>query len=151
LRIIPIRVPHDDPVLVDLVVGADHGGAEADQMLHGGVDLRVAVVVGDLRPAADAHVEVNPVLGGLGLGHRARPMVVRFQVSFDAADPQRLAAFWQQALGYQQQPPPEGYASWEDRARAKSIPMETWNDVAALVDPEGVMAIVRGGHLAAHP
>jgi hypothetical protein len=29
--------------------------------------------------------------------------------------------------------------------------METWNDVAALVDPEGVMAIVRGGHLAAHP
>jgi hypothetical protein len=66
-------------------------------------------------------------------------MVVRFQVSFDAADPQRLAAFWEQALGYQQQPPPDGHATWEDWARAVGIPEETWNDVAALVDPDGVM------------
>lgn len=65
-------------------------------------------------------------------------MVVRFQVSFDAADTQRLAAFWREALGYQDQPPPEGYASWEDWARAVGIPEETWGDMAALVDPEGV-------------
>jgi Glyoxalase-like domain len=66
-------------------------------------------------------------------------MVVRFQVSFDAADPQRLAAFWEQALGYQQQPPPDGHATWEDWARAVGIPEETWNDITALVDPKGVM------------
>src|SRR5262245_24502779 len=66
-------------------------------------------------------------------------MVVRFQVSFDAADPQRLAAFWEQALGYQPQPPPDGHATWEDWARAMGIPEETWSDVAALIDPEGVM------------
>ena len=65
-------------------------------------------------------------------------MVVQMQVSFDAADPQRLAAFWREALGYQDQPPPEGYASWEDWARAVGIPEETWGDMAALVDPEGV-------------
>jgi Glyoxalase-like domain len=70
---------------------------------------------------------------------RSTSMVVRFQVSFDAADPQRLAAFWQEALGYQQQEPPEGYTTWEDWARAMGIPEETWNDVSALVDPEGVM------------
>lgn len=65
-------------------------------------------------------------------------MVVQMQVSFDAADPQRLAAFWREALGYQDQPPPEGYASWEDWARAVGIPEEAWGDTAALVDPEGV-------------
>jgi hypothetical protein len=65
-------------------------------------------------------------------------MVVGIQVSFDAADAQRLAAFWREALGYQDQPPPEGYASWEDWARAVGIPEERWGDVAALVDPEGV-------------
>jgi hypothetical protein len=48
-------------------------------------------------------------------------MVVQMQVSFDAADPQRLAAFWREALGYQDQPPPEGYASWEDWARAVGL------------------------------
>jgi Glyoxalase-like domain len=46
---------------------------------------------------------------------------------------------WGGALGYQDQRPPEGYASWEDWARAVGIPEEAWNDTAALVDPEGVL------------
>ncbi len=66
-------------------------------------------------------------------------MTVRFQVTFDAADPRRLAGFWQQALGYKEQDPPEGYASWEQWAAAMEIPEERWGDVTALVDPEGVL------------
>ena len=66
-------------------------------------------------------------------------MTVRFQVTFDAADPQRLAGFWQRALGYREQEPPEGYASWEQWAEAMEIPQERWDDVTALVDPEGVL------------
>jgi hypothetical protein len=65
-------------------------------------------------------------------------MVVQIQVSFDAADVERLAAFWREALGYHDQAPPEGYATWEDWARAVGIPEEKWSDAAALVDPEGV-------------
>jgi hypothetical protein len=66
-------------------------------------------------------------------------MTVRFQVTFDAADPQRLAGFWQRALGYTKQDPPEGYATWEQWAAAMEIPEERWDDTTALVDPEGVL------------
>jgi hypothetical protein len=66
-------------------------------------------------------------------------MTVRFQVTFDAADPRRLAGFWQRALGYTEQDPPEGYASWEQWASAMEIPEERWDDTTALVDPEGVL------------
>ena len=57
-------------------------------------------------------------------------------MTFDAADPGSLAAFWAEALGYVEDPPPEGYASWEDWARKNEIPEERWNDAAAIVDPE---------------
>ena len=59
------------------------------------------------------------------------------QVTFDAADPRRLAAFWQAALGYVPQPPPEGHATWEDWSRTVGIPEERWNEMTALVDPGG--------------
>ena len=63
--------------------------------------------------------------------------VTAFQVTFDAADPDRLASFWAEVLGYVVEPPPEGFASWEDWARENEIPEERWNDAAAIVDPEG--------------
>jgi Glyoxalase-like domain len=59
------------------------------------------------------------------------------QVTFDAADPTALAAFWVVALGYVLQPPPEGFASWEDWLRDMDIPEDSWNDAAAVVDPDG--------------
>jgi hypothetical protein len=59
------------------------------------------------------------------------------QVVFDANDPERLAGFWASALGYVAQPPPEGFASWDDWARDAGIPEENWNDARALVDPDG--------------
>lgn len=64
-------------------------------------------------------------------------MATRVQVVFDCADPDRLAHFWADALGYQLQTPPEGYGSWEDFLRAMDIPEHDWNSASAIVDPEG--------------
>jgi hypothetical protein len=61
-----------------------------------------------------------------------------FQVTFDSRDPAALAGFWAEALGYVHQPPPDGFDSWDDWARAMEIPEENWNDASALVDPAGV-------------
>jgi hypothetical protein len=62
---------------------------------------------------------------------------VKFQVTFDANDPPRLADFWALALGYEIQPPPPGFDSWDDWATDMGIPEENWNDARALVDPAG--------------
>jgi hypothetical protein len=64
-------------------------------------------------------------------------MAVGVQVTFDAADPQALAAFWGETLGYVEQPPPEGFDSWEAWAEANDLPRETWGDYDARVDPDG--------------
>jgi hypothetical protein len=64
-------------------------------------------------------------------------MAVGVQVTFDAADPQALAAFWGETLGYVEQPPPEGFDSWEAWAEANGLPRETWGDYDARVDPDG--------------
>jgi hypothetical protein len=63
-------------------------------------------------------------------------MANRFQVTFDAAEPAKLAEFWAAALGYILQPPPPGFGTWEDFARAAGIPEESWGDLAAIVDPD---------------
>jgi hypothetical protein len=64
-------------------------------------------------------------------------MATRFQVTFDCADPARLAAFWATALHYERQPPPHGYATWEAFAAARGIPEERRSDYDAVVDPGG--------------
>ena len=64
-------------------------------------------------------------------------MALTLQVTFDAGDPGALAAFWAQVLGYMAEPPPEGFASWEDWAREQGIPEDRWNDASAIVDPDG--------------
>ncbi|MDH3540988.1 MAG: VOC family protein, partial [Acidimicrobiia bacterium] len=63
-------------------------------------------------------------------------MATPIQVVFDANDPVSLAEFWALALGYVIQPPPEGFDSWDDWARAMEIPEENWNDARAIVDPD---------------
>jgi Glyoxalase-like domain len=56
------------------------------------------------------------------------------QVTFDAADPAALAAFWAQALpGYQLQPPPPGFESWDAFLEANGVPEERRNDASAIV------------------
>ena len=60
------------------------------------------------------------------------------QIVFDANEVPRLVAFWEQALpGYQVQPPPDGFATWEDFAREQGIPEDQWDGWGALIDTDG--------------
>jgi catechol 2,3-dioxygenase-like lactoylglutathione lyase family enzyme len=65
-------------------------------------------------------------------------MAVEFQVTFDCADPRALAAFWIEVLGYHYDPPPPGFASWDEALDAFGVPPERRNDASAAVDPAGV-------------
>ncbi|MFL5880197.1 MAG: VOC family protein, partial [Actinomycetota bacterium] len=65
-------------------------------------------------------------------------MSVTVQVTFDAADPPALAAFWGETLGYKEEDPPEGFDSWEAWAVATDLPREGWGNYASRVDPDGV-------------
>jgi len=62
--------------------------------------------------------------------------VKQFQVTFDSGDPERVARFWCEVLGYVVPPPPKGFASWDDFDR--SLPPERQGAAFACVDPEGV-------------
>jgi Glyoxalase-like domain len=65
-------------------------------------------------------------------------MAVRFQICVDCADPDRLARFWASALGYVLEPPPDGYASWDDYWREIGVPDEDLGIGAdRIADPEG--------------
>lgn len=64
-------------------------------------------------------------------------MYTKIQVVFDAAEPRKVAAFWALALGYVPEPPPQGFASWEDFGRSIGMPEEQFGDQAAIIDPEG--------------
>ena len=59
------------------------------------------------------------------------------QFTFDCADPAALAEFWAEALGYQVQDPPPGFATWEEALEAWNVPRERWNEASAVVDPGG--------------
>ena len=59
------------------------------------------------------------------------------QIVFDANDVPRLVAFWEQALGYEVQPPPPEFETWEDFAQENGIPEEQWDGWGALIDPDG--------------
>ncbi|AEV83683.1 glyoxalase [Actinoplanes sp. SE50] len=59
------------------------------------------------------------------------------QITFDAADPAALSAFWAEAIGYRLQPPPAGFSSWEQALEAWGVPPERRNDASALIDPKG--------------
>ncbi|WP_163510634.1 VOC family protein [Fodinicola acaciae] len=62
--------------------------------------------------------------------------VKQFQVTFDCADPERVARFWCEVLGYVVPPPPKGFDSWADFNR--SLPPERQGTAFACVDPTGV-------------
>jgi hypothetical protein len=61
-------------------------------------------------------------------------MALDIQVTFDVHDLDVMSRFWALALDYEQEPPPEGFSSWEDFAERNAIPRELWR--AAVVDPE---------------
>jgi hypothetical protein len=62
--------------------------------------------------------------------------VRQVQVTFDCKDPERVARFWCEVLGYVVPPPPEGFASWDEYER--SLPPEHRGAWFACVDPTGV-------------
>ena len=62
--------------------------------------------------------------------------VKQVQVTFDCAEPERVARFWCEVLGYVVPPPPEGFATWDDFDR--SLPPERQGSAFACVDPTGV-------------
>jgi catechol 2,3-dioxygenase-like lactoylglutathione lyase family enzyme len=64
-------------------------------------------------------------------------MATDVQVTFDCADPDRLAHFWAGLLGYELDPPPPGYESWEAWLIDQGIPRDDWNMASACSDPEG--------------
>jgi Glyoxalase-like domain len=62
--------------------------------------------------------------------------VKQFQVTFDCAEPERVARFWCEVLGYVVPPAPGGFATWDDFDRSR--PPERRGDAFACVDPSGV-------------
>ncbi|MEW2412904.1 VOC family protein [Streptomyces sp. NPDC046866] len=62
--------------------------------------------------------------------------IKEFQVTFDCAEPERVARFWCEVLGYVVPPPPKGFATWGDYDR--SLPPERQGASFACVDPSGV-------------
>jgi hypothetical protein len=57
-------------------------------------------------------------------------VAVSFQLVIDCADPGRLCRFWAAALGYEPEPPPAGFATWD----------EYWRDVGVPEDELGIGA-----------
>jgi hypothetical protein len=65
-------------------------------------------------------------------------MEAKFQVVFDCADPNRLAHFWAEALGYQIEGPPTGFESWMTYWRSKGLAeAENYDGDDSIVDPSG--------------
>ncbi len=62
--------------------------------------------------------------------------VRKVQVTFDCADPGRVARFWCEVLGYVLPPAPEGFADWDEYN--STLPPERRNAGAAAMDPTGV-------------
>ncbi|MFK0044240.1 VOC family protein [Streptomyces sp. NPDC090741] len=62
--------------------------------------------------------------------------IKKIQVTFDCAEPERVARFWCEVLGYVVPPPPEGFATWDDYDR--SLPPERQGAGFVCMDPTGV-------------
>lgn len=58
------------------------------------------------------------------------------QITFDCAEPERVARFWCEVLGYVVPPPPEGFASWAEFD--SSLPADRRGAAFACGDPSGV-------------
>jgi glyoxalase superfamily protein len=65
-------------------------------------------------------------------------MTDRFSLVIDCKDPEVLARFWAAALGYVLQPPPEGFATWDDFRRDLGFAEEDLGGGPdSIIDPSG--------------
>lgn len=62
--------------------------------------------------------------------------VKQVQVTFDCKEPERVARFWCEVLGYVVPPVPAEFATWDDFQR--SLPADERGSWFAAVDPSGV-------------
>lgn len=62
--------------------------------------------------------------------------VRQVQVTFDCADPERVARFWCEVLGYVAPAPPDGFATWAEYD--SSLPAADRGSWFACSDPAGV-------------
>jgi hypothetical protein len=64
-------------------------------------------------------------------------MAVSFQLVINCADPEPLARFWAAALGYELEPPPDGFDSWDAWRRDLGFPEDELGGGAdSIVDPD---------------
>jgi hypothetical protein len=71
-------------------------------------------------------------------------MATRIQVTFDCADPDRLARFWAEALRYKLEDPPAGFDSWRAFWQAIGVPEGELEDGPdSVVDPDGIGPRIR--------
>ncbi len=61
--------------------------------------------------------------------------IKKVQITFDCADPERVARFWCEVLGYVVPPPPEGFATWADHD--STLPPERQGAGFVCMDPSG--------------
>lgn len=59
------------------------------------------------------------------------------QVTFDCADPDALCRFWVEVLGYQQQPPPPGFETWDAFLESVDVPADRRNTRSAALPVGG--------------
>jgi len=65
-------------------------------------------------------------------------VAVRYQLVIDCANPDLLARFWAAALGYELEPPPDSFASWDDYWRDVGLPDEDLGlGEDRIIDPAG--------------
>jgi hypothetical protein len=64
-------------------------------------------------------------------------MALTFQVTFDCADPDKLAHFWAEVLGYRLPDPPAGFATWDAFLESIGVPEDRRDAASAIEDPEG--------------
>ncbi|WP_405665212.1 VOC family protein [Streptomyces sp. NBC_01166] len=64
------------------------------------------------------------------------PSIKQVQITFDCAEPERVARFWCEVLGYVVPPPPEGFATWD--AYDRTLPAERQGAGFVCMDPTGV-------------
>ncbi|MER5813065.1 VOC family protein [Streptomyces sp. NPDC002033] len=62
--------------------------------------------------------------------------VKKVQITFDCAEPERVGRFWCEVLGYVAQPPPAGFATWEEFEDSR--PPAERGSWFACSDPSGV-------------
>ena len=77
---------------------------------------------------------------------------VGFQLVIDCKDPELLARFWAAALGYVLEPPPEGFATWDDWRRDILTDPQTSGGLliaASAAEADTVLALCRGAGFSA--